>query len=629
MSTSSSVPSFTKTDYGYLLQGSDGDDHVSVVKTDRHMSVGPGRFDTSPIYEVTINGETKEMSAEELSNTSFNLGAGDDVFDNYKLDVGVDVVGGDGDDTITGGSGSDRLRGDKGVDDYSGNSNDRDVINGGGGDDIIGATTGYNTIDPGEGKDIIYDGGKHGDQNNTLENFGVFDPDKVQRFNPDRVDLYKNKGGMDALIEDDQQLYDASRGTEDRETSTTEESSASPGSSNTEESSESDSAPSTSSSSSASDEAAADEMAMADQKWVAGLSDAELSSVHQIGLPPSMVDRGVDDMVEDAYEDRGLEDSEGVDGHDHSHDNKVHAHDHGGDGDDSDSSSGDADYDIQNLANSDDFEYVGDGEYMAEFEGFDVYLSQPGGEGEAIDATFRFNEGELEGAEVTVGYDSDGNSTGISVDRGDSDLSSDEALVLEKYFNGDEDWDSYLGGSNGGMDESSMSDMDRAMQEFRNAMRDMTDDQIYDKQKKKKNGSTTTVQGGEPGGGGTNSSGDTSSSEVEGSSLGGRESDAIQDSGATDGLDRNTLSDDDGDNSWFLSLAKAMGSLLNKKAREVTGLLDAVKTGENGEEPPFEATARFQAATQQLSYFQTAFTTAINTLGDVIKTGVTAGGAAR
>jgi hypothetical protein len=307
------------------------------------------------------------------------------------------------------------------------------------------------------------------------------------------------------------------------------------------------------------------------------------------------------------------------------HEDCDHDNDGGNSGD-----SGDSDFDIQNLTNTGEWEYVGDGYYQLAGDEFDIELSQPDGEGEFVDTTFYFNEGSLEGANVSLRYAADGEIDGVTVDAGDSDLSRSEVQALERYFNGDRNWDRGVGNSRGNDEfrDDVESDAGRAKRDAQDALRDMVDDEIYGNNRKKRrsneqqksdNGSGGTGQATEADGG--------NASEDNPNDFQTATDNPVLEPNTSDGRGQNLSSEDSGDSSWFLTLAKIMGKLLNEKADKITDLLDEIK--EQGDDPPYELTAQFQAQTQVLSYLQQAFTTAINTLGDVINRSVTAGGAAR
>jgi RTX calcium-binding nonapeptide repeat (4 copies) len=132
--------------------------------------------------------------------------------------------------------------------------------------------------------------------------------------------------------------------------------------------------------------------------------------------------------------------------------------------------------------------------------------------------------------------------------------------------------------------------------------------------------------------------GNTSASGASGSATGSGDADATGttgdsgDAGAVSGAgdDYSGLNVDgtnDGSGSWFLVLAEGMGKIMNTFAKKMIELLNQIEAA--GDDPPYELTAKFQATSQQLAFMQQAFMTALNSLGESIKTGVTAGGAAR
>jgi hypothetical protein len=149
------------------------------------------------------------------------------------------------------------------------------------------------------------------------------------------------------------------------------------------------------------------------------------------------------------------------------------------------------------------------------------------------------------------------------------------------------------------------------------AMNDLLDkglldglDNAFTSVKKKKGGGSATTGAGAAAGG----PGEGMSGSIDGASgLDG-----------TSGLDTNVS---DGSDSWFMVLAVAMGTIMNKMAEKMIGLLNKIKAA--GDDPPYALTAEFQATAQMLSFMQQAFMTALNSLGESIKTSVTAGGAAR
>jgi hypothetical protein len=147
--------------------------------------------------------------------------------------------------------------------------------------------------------------------------------------------------------------------------------------------------------------------------------------------------------------------------------------------------------------------------------------------------------------------------------------------------------------------------------------------------KKGAHGNTSAVSDG--GGGAAaaaTGSADAGATGATGSDMGASDSSAT---GSTDPTSLNGSGLDtggsDGSDSWFLVLAEGMGDIMNKFAAKMIKLLNEIKNA--GDNPPYKLTADFQATSQQLAFMQQAFMTALNSLGESIKTGVTAGGAAR
>jgi hypothetical protein len=82
-----------------------------------------------------------------------------------------------------------------------------------------------------------------------------------------------------------------------------------------------------------------------------------------------------------------------------------------------------------------------------------------------------------------------------------------------------------------------------------------------------------------------------------------------------------------GSDNWFIQMAESLGEMLNQMANDVKTATDNVKT-KNGQ-APFKDSMRVQGLAQQLSFMSQAFMTTLNSIGEAIKTAVTAGGAAR
>jgi len=148
------------------VNGTCGDDTV-------HISKAPGLLGALGLYEVDVNGQKQLMTKQQLENTNFNLGAGNDtlvVDANVTADItanggsGNDVmVGGAGDDKFSGGCGNDALFGRGGNDCLSGGAG-RDYLSGGDGCDTLKGGRGRDHLDGGNGHDHL-DGGPGKDIN--------------------------------------------------------------------------------------------------------------------------------------------------------------------------------------------------------------------------------------------------------------------------------------------------------------------------------------------------------------------------------------------------------------------------------------------------------------------------------
>lgn len=133
-----------------VITGTGGNDNI-------HVSNAPGLSGLLGLYEINVNGSVQYMTKQQLEQSEFRTGDGDDrviVDANVKADITVD--GGSGDDVIIGGGGDDNLRGGSGNDVIAGRGgNDR--ISGGIGNDIIDGGAGFDDIDGGKGLDRIKD----------------------------------------------------------------------------------------------------------------------------------------------------------------------------------------------------------------------------------------------------------------------------------------------------------------------------------------------------------------------------------------------------------------------------------------------------------------------------------------
>lgn len=117
-----------------------------------------------------VDGDTGTFSEIE----AFNLTTGADVVNGAADSAGINVLAGDGNDTITGGTGNDTIEYGNGSDSILGGDGN-DII-----DDSTGATTGNNTIDGGAGDDTLLGGGEAdtilgGSGNDNIESDGGAD----------------------------------------------------------------------------------------------------------------------------------------------------------------------------------------------------------------------------------------------------------------------------------------------------------------------------------------------------------------------------------------------------------------------------------------------------------------------
>ncbi len=136
---------------GNTVRGTEGNDFVHIKKAD-------GLAGLLGLYEVNVNGRSQYMTEEQLKNTRFELGAGDDVLlvdENVK--VGITADGGKGDDILIGGSGNDRLSGGEGDDVLLGRDGN-DYLDGGRGNDWLFGGRGHDWLVGGPGRDWL-DGG--------------------------------------------------------------------------------------------------------------------------------------------------------------------------------------------------------------------------------------------------------------------------------------------------------------------------------------------------------------------------------------------------------------------------------------------------------------------------------------
>jgi Ca2+-binding RTX toxin-like protein len=145
---------------GNTVYGTSGDDNV-------HISKAPGLLGALGLFEVNVNGNVQYMTRQQLENTDFQLGAGNDtlvVDSNVTADItahggsGNDVmIGGGGDDKLSGGSGRDVIAGRGGNDCIDGGKGN-DWLSGGAGNDKLYGGNGNDTLLGGKGNDKLYGG---------------------------------------------------------------------------------------------------------------------------------------------------------------------------------------------------------------------------------------------------------------------------------------------------------------------------------------------------------------------------------------------------------------------------------------------------------------------------------------
>jgi Ca2+-binding RTX toxin-like protein len=125
---------------GNTVNGTAGNDNV-------HISKASGLAGLLGLYEVNVNGNTQVMTKQQLENTNFQLGAGNDtlvVDSNVTADITAN--GGSGNDVMIGGGGDDKLKGGSG----------NDVIAGRGGNDCIDGGSGSDSLSGAIGADRVY-----------------------------------------------------------------------------------------------------------------------------------------------------------------------------------------------------------------------------------------------------------------------------------------------------------------------------------------------------------------------------------------------------------------------------------------------------------------------------------------
>lgn len=140
----------------HTINGTKGDDVVHISKAD-------GLAGCLGLYEVCINGKSQLMTREQLQNTQFNLGKGNDtLLVDGDVDVGIHADGGKGNDVMIGGSGNDHFNGGKGNDILLGRGG-HDQLSGGKGHDIVLGGRGNDHVSGGKGNDWLFGGRGHDD----------------------------------------------------------------------------------------------------------------------------------------------------------------------------------------------------------------------------------------------------------------------------------------------------------------------------------------------------------------------------------------------------------------------------------------------------------------------------------
>ena len=140
------------------VHGTSGDDNVQISRAS-------GLAGALGFYDVNINGQHQLMTKEQLQNTTFDLGAGDDRLTvAANVDVDITARGGAGDDVLIGGTGDDNFDGGSG-DDFLSGRDGRDYLKGGSGKDTLLGGNHRDVLVGGSGDDYL-DGGKGIDKNN-------------------------------------------------------------------------------------------------------------------------------------------------------------------------------------------------------------------------------------------------------------------------------------------------------------------------------------------------------------------------------------------------------------------------------------------------------------------------------
>jgi Ca2+-binding RTX toxin-like protein len=147
------APSHPTSQGPIVVRGTEGADSIRVSQ-----GAGGG-------YVVSVNGETRHFTREEMSRLTIQGGSGSDsITVASDVGVGLRIEGGAGDDQITGGGGGDSLdggpgndilRGGDGNDQLAGGSGDDEMSGGRGNDDLAGGA-GRDRLTGGQGRDRFF-----------------------------------------------------------------------------------------------------------------------------------------------------------------------------------------------------------------------------------------------------------------------------------------------------------------------------------------------------------------------------------------------------------------------------------------------------------------------------------------
>ena len=136
-----------------VISGTEGDDQIKIQQQKNGTVI------------VDVNGEKQTFSKEDAERLLFELGEGNNTLDAQGMRDAINVIAGNGNNTILGGRGNDNITAGNGnnvIVDDKGN----DTVNVGNGNNIISTGSGRDTINAGSGNNVI-SGGKGGDSITT------------------------------------------------------------------------------------------------------------------------------------------------------------------------------------------------------------------------------------------------------------------------------------------------------------------------------------------------------------------------------------------------------------------------------------------------------------------------------